>query len=78
MKNLLKCQEIMSIQHGTTGIIYEKVLFRIITLSSTEKTFIINPLIGNVKRYDEIRKLTTVVGEDYTTGCLLEYKIIID
>ena len=26
--------------------------------------------------YKEIRKLTTGLGEDYTTGCLLEYEYI--
>ena len=26
-----------------------------------------------MKRYEEIRKLTTEQGEDYTTGCLLDY-----
>ena len=30
----------------------------------------------NLKRYDEIRKLTTGQGKDYTTGCLLDYDYI--
>ena len=30
----------------------------------------------NVRRYEEIRKLTTRQGEDYTTGCLLDYDFI--
>ena len=29
-----------------------------------------------MKRYKEIRKLTTGQGEDYTTGCLLDYDYI--
>ena len=29
-----------------------------------------------VKRYEEIRKLTTVQDEDYTTKCLLDYDYI--
>ena len=28
------------------------------------------------KQYEEIRKLTTGQGEDYTTGCLLDYEYI--
>ena len=28
------------------------------------------------KRYEEIRKLTTGQGEDYTTGCLSDYEYI--
>ena len=49
------------------GVIYQNVLLRIITSSSTENTFIINQFILNVKRYEEIRNLTTGQGEDYTT-----------
>ena len=30
----------------------------------------------NLKRYDEIRKLATGQGKDYTTGCLLDYDYI--
>ena len=26
-----------------------------------------------IKQYDEIRKTATVKGDDYTTGCLLDY-----
>ena len=29
-----------------------------------------------MKRYEEIRKLTTGQGGDYTAGCLLEYDYI--
>ena len=28
----------------------------------------------DIKRYEEIRKLTTRQGEDYTRGCLLDYE----
>ena len=31
---------------------------------------------SNIKRYKEIRKLTAVQSEDYTTGCLLDYECI--
>ena len=34
------------------------------------------PIDSNIKQYDEIRKLTTGQGEDYTTGCLLDYEYI--
>ena len=27
-----------------------------------------------IKKYDEIRKIATGKGDDYTTGCLLDYK----
>ena len=28
---------------------------------------------SDIKRYEEIRKLTRGQGDDYTTGCLLDY-----
>ena len=28
---------------------------------------------SDIKQYEEIRKLTRLQGEDYTTGCLLDY-----
>ena len=28
---------------------------------------------SNTKTYDNIRKIATVQGDDYTTGCLLNY-----
>ena len=31
---------------------------------------------SNIKRYEEIRKLTTGQGEDDTIGCLLDYDYI--
>ena len=31
---------------------------------------------SDVKQFEEIRKLTTGQGEDYTTGCLLDYEYI--
>ena len=31
---------------------------------------------SDIKRYQEIRKLTTREGEDYTTRCLLDYDYI--
>ena len=38
------------------------------------KNFYYQAIDSNVKRYEEIRKLTT--GHDYTTGCLLDYDYI--
>ena len=39
-----------------------------------EKTFI--SINSDIKRYKEIRKLTRGQGEDYATGCLLDYDYI--
>ena len=40
------------------------------------KSFYDQPTDSDIKRYEEIRKLTTRQGEDYTTGCLLDYDYI--
>ena len=37
-----------------------------------EKNFYDQPADSDIKRYEEIRKLTTGQGEDYTTECLLD------
>ena len=36
------------------------------------KNFYDQAIDSGIKRYEEIRKLTTGQGEDYTTGCLLD------
>ena len=34
---------------------------------------ILQPINDSIKQYDEIRKISTVQGDDYTTGCLLDF-----
>ena len=36
------------------------------------------PINDQIKNYDEIRKIATVKGDDYTTGCLLDYQYFKD
>ena len=40
------------------------------------KNFYNQPVATDIKQYEEIRRLTTGQGEDYTTGCLLDYESI--
>ena len=40
------------------------------------RSFYDQPSDSDMKRYKEIRKLTTGKGEDYTTKCLLDYEYI--
>ena len=35
-------------------------------------------LINQIKKYDQIRKIATGKGDDYTTGCLLDYQYFKD
>ena len=41
-----------------------------------EKNFYDQGVDSDVKRYEEIRKLITDQGEDYTDGCSLDYDYI--
>ena len=52
-------------------IICQKVLLTII-----RKNFYDQLIDSDIKRYKEIRNLTTGQGKDHTTGCLLDYKYI--
>ena len=38
-----------------------------------EEIFLDQPIKNNIKTYENIRKITTVQGDDYTTSCLLNY-----
>ena len=37
------------------------------------KNFFDQPISNNLKTYENIRNIATGQGEDYTTGCLLDY-----
>ena len=37
------------------------------------KDFLDEPISSNIKTYENIRNDSTGQGDDYTTGCLLEY-----
>ena len=37
------------------------------------KNFFDQPINSDLKAYDNIRKIATGYGDDYTTGCLLDY-----
>ena len=51
------------------GVIKHNVIFN-------QENFYDQPIDSDIKRYEEIRELTTGQGEDYTTGCLLDYDYI--
>ena len=42
------------------------------------RNFYNQPISDQIKNYDEIRKITTGKGDDYTTGCLLDYQYFKD
>ena len=42
------------------------------------KSFFDQPINSNLKTYETIRKFATGQGDDYTTGCLLDYSYVKD
>ena len=42
------------------------------------RNFYDQPINDQIKKYDEIRKIVTGKGDDYTTGCLLDYQYFKD
>ena len=42
------------------------------------ETFLINQINNDIKTYENIRKIATGQGNDYTTGCLLDYSYFKD
>ena len=42
------------------------------------KNFFNHPINDSIKQYDEIRKTAIEQGDDYTTGCLLDYQYFKD
>ena len=54
----------------------ENISFSRVNISNynvlTDLTFMTNRSM--IKKYDEIRKISTGQGDDYTTGCLLDYQ----
>ena len=37
------------------------------------RNFYDQPVVDSIKQYDEVRKISTGQGDDYTTGCLLDF-----
>ena len=38
-----------------------------------KRNFFEQPVKNNLRTYDQIRKIATCQGDDYTTSCLLDY-----
>ena len=56
-----------------------KSIIKLYNIIINGKNFYDQPIDSHIKQYEEIRKLTTARGEDYTTGSLLvTSKITID
>ena len=65
------------VKRSETQIYYlPKGIIKNYNITSDGINFYDQPIDSDIKRYEEIRKLTTGQGEDSTTGCLLNYDYI--
>ena len=69
-------QTMKMLQRGIVflDIIYQTVLSIIIIFPINGKNVYGQPINSDIKRYDQIRKVTTEQGEDFTIGCLLNFE----
>ena len=57
---------------------YKKYFFPIVKIENYNieidgRNFCDQPINDSIKQYDEIRKISAGQGDDYTTGCLLDF-----
>ena len=51
----------------------QKVKIENYNIKIDRKNFYDQPINDSIKQYDEVRKVSTGQGDDYTTGCLLDF-----
>ena len=52
----------------------QKVKIENCNIKIDRKNFYDQPVNDSIKQYDEVRKVSTGQGDDYTTGCLLDFE----
>ena len=66
------------IEHHTRLIIFQKVEIKDYDVMIDGRNFFDQPINSMNKTYENIRKIATGKGDDYTTGCLLDYSYFKD
>ena len=61
------------IEQYTQGYYIPKVEIRDYNFTIDGRNFFGQPIKNDLKTYDNIRKIATVQGDDYTTGCILDF-----
>ena len=56
-----------------TGYYLPKVDIKDYNVMTDEKSFFYQPVKSDMRTYDNIQKIVTDKGDDYSTGCLLDY-----
>ena len=55
------------------NIFFQELKQKIYNIEIDGKNFYDQPVNDSIKQYDEIKKISTRQGDDYTTGCLLDF-----
>ena len=55
------------------NIFFQELKQKIYNIEIDGKNFYDQPIKDSIKPYDEIKKISTRQGDDYTTGCLLDF-----
>ena len=55
------------------NIFFQELKLKTATLKSMEENCYDQPINDSIKQYDEVRKISTGQGDDYTTGCLFDF-----
>ena len=61
------------IEQYTQGYYIPKVEIRDYNFTIDGRNFFGQPIKNDLKTYDNIRETATVQGDDYTTGCILDF-----
>ena len=55
------------------NIFFQKLKLKKYNVEIDSRNFYDQAINDSIKQYDEVRKISTGQGDDYTTGCLLDF-----
>ena len=64
---------IILLQNSYRKYFFLRIKIKNYNIETDERNFYEKPINHSIKQYDEIRKISTGQGDDYTTGCLLDF-----
>ena len=69
---------VLPFKSTTDRIVHAKYFLQTVEIEyynviTNEQNFFDQPVKNKLKRYDNIQKIATAQGDDYTTSCLLDY-----
>ena len=68
----------MNKEHHALAIVSQMLKLKDYNIMINKENFFDQPIKNNKVTYENIRKIATGQGDDYTTGCLLDYSYFMD